>query len=142
MAEKTTKFNAKPAARSSARRAAPKRLKLLCVIVNREKAEFFMDVLLGFEINLQLAMAAHGTADEQTLRLLGLAETPKAVLLGVVREDRARDVLSCLEEKFRTVKGGKGIACTIPMTSTIGVAVYQFLCNDRRYLDNAKGDRT
>lgn len=142
MAEKQTKPKAKPAARSTARRAAPRRLKLLCVIVNREKAEFFMDVLLGFEINLQLSMAGHGTADEQTLRLLGLAETPKEILFGVVREDRAKEVLACLEEKFSTVRGGKGIAWTIPMTSTIGVAVYQFLCNDRRYLENAKGDRT
>lgn len=134
MAERTT-------ARTRSGRNAPRRLKLLCVIVNREKAEFYMDVLLGYEINLQLALGAHGTADEQTLRLLGLAETPKAVLLGVVREDRAADALACLEEKFRTVKGGKGIACTIPMTSTIGVAVYQFLCNDRRYLENAKGEK-
>ena len=34
-----------------------------------------------------------------------------------------------LEEKFKTVKGGKGIAYTVPMTSTIGVAIYQFLSN-------------
>ena len=135
MAEKTVK------ARSRARSAAPRRLKLLFVIVSREKAEFFMDVLLGYEINLQLAMAAHGTANEQMLRLLGLAETPKAVLLGVVREDRAAEALACLEEKFRTVKGGNGIAGTIPMTSAIGVSVYQFLCNDRRHLEIAKGEK-
>ena len=34
-----------------------------------------------------------------------------------------------LDEKFKTVKGGKGIAYTVPMTSTIGVAIYQFLAN-------------
>ena len=33
-------------------------------------------------------------------------------------------------EKFRTVKGGKGIAYTVPMTSVIGVAIYQFLSNN------------
>lgn len=136
MAEKASRTKART------RPTAPRSLKLLFVIVNREKAEFFMDVLLSYEINLQLAMAAHGTADEQTLRLLGLAETPKAVLLGVVREDRAAEALACLEEKFRTVKGGKGIAGTIPMTSAIGVSVYQFLCNDRRHLENAKGERS
>jgi hypothetical protein len=32
-------------------------------------------------------------------------------------------------EKFRTVKGGKGIAYTVPISSTIGVAIYQFLSN-------------
>jgi glycerol-3-phosphate acyltransferase PlsY len=28
-------------------------------------------------------------------------------------------------------KGGKGIAYTVPMTSTIGVAIYQFLSNKK-----------
>lgn len=120
---------------------APQRLKLLCLIVNRAKAEFYVDFLQGFEINLELALAAKGTADAQMLRLLGLAETEKAILFGVVREDRAGDVLCALEEKFDALKNGKGVAFTVPMAATIGVAVYQFLCNNRRYLET-KGDRT
>ena len=120
---------------------APQRLKLLCLIVNRAKAEFYVDFLQGFEINLELALAAKGTADAQMLRLLGLAEAEKAILFGVVREDRAGDVLSALEEKFDALKNGKGVAFTVPMAATIGVAVYQFLCNNRKYLET-KGDRT
>lgn len=120
---------------------APQRLKLLCLIVNRAKAEFYVDFLQGFEINLELALAAKGTADAQMLRLLGLAETEKAILFGVVREDRAGDVLAALEEKFDALKNGKGVAFTVPMAATIGVAVYQFLCNNRKYLET-KGDRT
>jgi hypothetical protein len=120
---------------------APQKLKLLCLIVNRGKAEFYIDFLQGFEINLELGLAAKGTASEQTLRYLGLAETEKAILLGVVREDRASDVLSALEEKFETLKNGKGVAFTVPLTATIGVAVYQFLCNNRKYLET-KGDRS
>ena len=120
---------------------APQRLKLLCLIVNRAKAEFYVDFLQGFEINLELALAAKGTADAQMLRLLGLAETEKAILFGVVREDRAGDVLAALEEKFDVLKNGKGVAFTVPMAATIGVAVYQFLCNNRKYLET-KGDRT
>ena len=38
--------------------------------------------------------------------------------------------LAKLEEKFNTIKNGKGIAYTVPMTSTIGVAIYQFLSNN------------
>ena len=120
---------------------APQRLKLLCLIVNRQKAEFYIDFLHGFEINLELGLAAKGTADAQMLRLLGLAETEKAILFGVVREDRAGDVLAALEEKFDALKNGKGVAFTVPMAATIGVAVYQFLCNNRKYLET-KGDRT
>ena len=120
---------------------APKRLKLLCLIVNRAKAEFYTDLLLGYEINLQLGLAANGTADAQTRSLLGLVDSEKAILFGVVREDRAKDVLAMLESKFKTVRDGKGVAFTIPMTGVIGVAVYQFLSNNRKYLES-KGDRT
>ena len=37
--------------------------------------------------------------------------------------------LEGLSRKFRTIKNGKGIAYTIPMTGTIGVAIYRFLSN-------------
>jgi hypothetical protein len=43
--------------------------------------------------------------------------------------DNAPAALKALEEKFRTIKNGKGIAYTVPMTGTIGVAIYRFLAN-------------
>ena len=36
-----------------------------------------------------------------------------------------------LENKFHTLKNGKGIAFTIPMSSVIGVAIYRFLSNHK-----------
>ena len=122
------------AKRSTVRRvshSAPKQLKLLVTIVERNKSEFYMDQLQPFNINLQLTLLAKGTANIETLRLLGLSDSEKAVILSIVREDRAKQVLSMLEEKFRTVRGGKGIAYTIPLSSVIGVAVYQFLSDNR-----------
>jgi len=32
---------------------------------------------------------------------------------------------------FKTMKNGKGIAFTVPMTSVIGVSIYGFLSNNR-----------
>ena len=109
--------------------AAPKKLMLLFTIVNRNKAEFYVDVLQKFEINMQLVLAANGTADTKIKSLLGLTDTEKSVIISVIKRDRCRTALAELEEKFRTVKGGKGIAYTVPMSSTIGVAIYQFLSN-------------
>jgi hypothetical protein len=108
---------------------APRKLKLLVTVVNREKAEFYMDFLQSFEVNFQTAMAAHGTASQETLRLLGLGESNKTVIFSVIREDMCERALSALDQKFKTIKNGKGIAYTIPMTSTIGVAIYRFLSN-------------
>jgi hypothetical protein len=108
---------------------APKKLMLLFTIVNRNKAEFYVDVLQKFEINMQLVLAANGTADTKIQSLLGLTNSEKSVIISVIRRDKCRAALLELEEKFKTVKGGKGIAYTVPMTSTIGVAIYQFLAN-------------
>ena len=108
---------------------APRKLKLLVTVVNREKAEFYADFIQSFEVNLQTSMNARGTANRETLRLLGLADSDKTVIFSVIREDMCEKALSALEQKFKTIKNGKGIAYTIPMTGTIGVAIYRFLSN-------------
>ena len=114
---------------SAERMSAPRKLKLLITVVNRNKAEFYADFLQSFEVNMQLITNAEGTASKETLHYLGLIETDKAVIFSVIREDRAGEILSALEQKFKTIKNGKGIAFTTPMTGTIGVAIYQFLSN-------------
>ncbi len=114
---------------SGERISAPRKLTLLVTVVNRPKAEFYADFLQSFEVNMQLIMNAEGTASKETLHYLGLVETDKSVIFSVIREDRATEALSALEQKFKTIKNGKGIAFTTPMTGTIGVAIYQFLSN-------------
>ena len=111
--------------------SSPKKLMLLFTIVNKSKTEFFVDLLQGFEINLQMVLAASGTANDKILSLLGLTDNEKSVIISAVRRDRAKDALATLDEKFHTVKGAKGIAFTVPMSSTIGVAIYQFLANKK-----------
>ncbi len=108
-----------------------KKLKLLVTVINRNKTEFFLDFLQGFEINFQTTVLGEGTAHSDTLRLLGLADAHKSVIFSVVREDKAQEALHGLEDKFHSVRGGKGIAFTVPLTSVIGVAIYTFLSNHR-----------
>ncbi len=108
---------------------APHKLKLLFTIVERQKGEFYADVIQSFEVNMQIVFAAEGTASDEILGYLGLASTDKALIISAVRDDKAPAVLSMLEEKFRTVRNGKGVAFTVPMTSTIGALVYKFLIN-------------
>ena len=108
---------------------APHKMQLLVTVVNRKKAEFYTDLLQNFEVNMQLTLLASGTAGSNMLELMGLTDSEKIVIFSVIRRDRAAEALAALEEKFKTLKGGKGIAYTIPMTSTVGVAIYQFLSN-------------
>ena len=109
-----------------------KKLKLLITVVNRSKTEFYTDLLSGFEVNFQTALLGRGTAGSETLRMLGLADSDKSVIFSILREDRAEEAMQGLEEKFHTLRGGKGIAYTVPLTGVIGVAIYRFLSNNRR----------
>lgn len=111
--------------------SAPDKMQLLFTVVNRNKAEFYIDLLGNFEVNMQMVLLGHGTAAAKHLELLGLTDSDKTVIISVIRRDRSKDALFALEEKFKTVKGGKGIAFTVPMKSTIGVAIYQFLSNKK-----------
>ena len=108
-----------------------KKLKILITVVNRSKAEFYMDLLQNYEINFQTSVLAQGTAKSETLSLLGLEDSDKSVIFSVIREDNATDALHALEDKFHTVRNGKGIAFTVPMSSVIGVAIYRFLSNHK-----------
>lgn len=116
---------------SSPSMSAPDKMKLLFTVVNRNKTEFYIDLLGNYEVNLQMILNGHGTAEAKHLEMLGLSDADKAVIISVIRDDRVADALNALEEKFRTVKGGKGIAYTVPMKSTVGVAIYQFLSNKK-----------
>ena len=115
----------------AANRNAIKKLKLVVTVVDRPKAEFYLDVLSQFDVNCQLVMAGKGTANTEIVDMLGL-NIQKAVIFSVVREDMVDPVMKCLEEKFTTIRKGKGIACAIPLSSVIGVNIYQFLSNNRQ----------
>ena len=108
-----------------------KKLKILITVVNRNKTEFYMDLLQNYQINFQTSVLAQGTAKSETLSLLGLEDSDKSVIFSVIREDNAMEALHALEDKFQTVRNGKGIAFTVPMSSVIGVAIYRFLSNHK-----------
>lgn len=108
---------------------APKKLKILITIVDRRKTDFYLDVLEGFEVNMQSVIYGHGTAPSDMLHYLGLSQTDKAVIVSVIQEDKVKEITAAYEDKYFKTKNGKGIAFTIPISSLIGVSIYQFLSN-------------
>ena len=71
-----------------------KKLKILITVVNRSKALFYMDLIEQYEVNMQMVLYGQGTANSEMLNLLGLAETDKAVIVSVIREDKSKDILA------------------------------------------------
>ena len=114
---------------SKKKQLAPPKLKLLFTIVNREKTELYTALIQGFNVNMQLSTAARGTASREIMQMLGLSDKNKSLIVSVIREDTEDMLLRFLDEKFHTIKNGKGIAFTVSMSSVIGVAVYRFLGN-------------
>ena len=107
-----------------------KKLKLLFTVVDRNKGEFYMDVISQYEVNCQLVLPGSGTAASDLIDMLGLNKQ-KAVIISVVREDQVETVMHALEDRFRSIKNGKGISFAVPLSSVIGVNLYQFLSNNR-----------
>ena len=110
--------------------SAIKKLKLLFTVVDRPKGAFYLDVISQFDVNCQMVIGGLGTAHSELVELLGL-EPHKAVILSVVREDMVEMILNTLEDKFETIRNGKGIAFAVPLSSVIGVNLYQFLSDNR-----------
>ena len=110
--------------------SAIKKLKLLFTVVDRPKGEFYLDVLSQYEVNCQIMTQGVGTANSEILNILGL-NNHKAVLISVIREDQTDLIMKVLEEKFRTIRNGKGIAFAVPLSSVIGVNIYRFLSNNQ-----------
>ena len=131
--EKTSKPTPSKKAQSNVRK-----LKMLVTVVDRSKTLFYLDLLEQFEVNVQLVLMGKGTASTQMINLLGLVEADKSAIISYIREDRVKEALDTLTEKFSKVKNGKGVAFTIPLDSIIGVSVYQLLSNDTTQKEGGK----
>lgn len=109
---------------------APIRLEMLITIVDRKKADFYADLLQTLGTNLQVVANATGTAEKKMLDILGIADNEKAVIFSMVREDRLDEIEAVLEEKFKSIKGGKGVSVSIPLSSIMGASAFGFLSNE------------
>ena len=77
--------------------SAIKKLKLLITVVDRNKGEFYLDVLSQFEVNFQTLINGTGTANSEILDMLGLNNN-KAVVLSVIREDLTDNIMKLLSD--------------------------------------------
>ncbi len=116
---------------STINESAIKKLKMVITVVDRGKAEFYLDVFSQFQVNFQTVTSGKGTATSDIVDMLGL-NINKAVLWSIVREDMVDPIMKCLESKFETIRNGKGIAIAVPLTGVIGVNMYQFLSNNKQ----------
>lgn len=143
MPRKVTKNTADEKAVEKKQVSNVRKLKMLITVIDRSKTLFYVDLLEQFEVNVQMVLYGKGTANSQIRDLLGLTESEKSVIISYIREDKVKEALDTLDEKFHKVKNGKGVAFTVSLDSIIGVSMYQLLSNDRTVVkgDYKEGDK-
>ena len=115
---------------------APVKLELIICIVDKSKVLFYTDLLQTRGSSLQVTTGAKGTADTSILDMLGLMDHEQSAIFAILRSDKVEETMDLLENRFRNIRNGKGIAIAVPLTSTIGTLVYGFLTGDERMISN------
>ena len=105
--------------------------KLLVTIVDRNKTEFYFDLIASLGANMQFITHGEGTNNNQALNLMGLNKN-KGVIFSVISEENQNHVLEVLENRFNEIKGGKGISIVVSLSSVIGVNLYQYMIDNRK----------
>ncbi len=113
---------------SAERNTAPVKLEMLFVVVHDNKQSYYSSLIQSHQANIQLTFPCKGT-EHLLLNYLGLADRPKSLILSLVREDEAAQVIDHLKGTFQKGKDYKGIAFTVPLSSIIGTLAYGFLSN-------------
>jgi len=107
------------------------KLKLLCVIVNRNQGQFFVDSFLDQNVAAAFDVYGKGTAPREIYDIIGMSDNKKELVLALIKESDLEKVLKIIKTRFSVSKAAKGVAFTITVNSMAGVVMYKFLTNNR-----------
>lgn len=104
-----------------------KKISMFITIVNRGQGNYVLKIFEQEGANAQFVQLGEGTAQKEVRDILGLDDNEKEIIISLITNERIESVKSELEAFFRINKRNRGIGFSIPMTSLIGMKVYQFL---------------
>ncbi|MDL2318635.1 P-II family nitrogen regulator [Eubacteriales bacterium OttesenSCG-928-A19] len=96
-------------------------LNLLITIVDRDRGQIAVDLLLKEGVLFHRIVLGRGTAQTEILDLLGIGETAKDIIFSVMPEEKTRRVMNRLRNTLQFDNPGHGIAFTVPITSVAGM---------------------
>lgn len=108
-------------------------LYLMTTIADRKWLPDFMSVYEEHKLRVNMVALGRGTATDETLDLLGLDSSEKAVCLSFVTDARWTAVKKVLERRIRIDVPGVGIAFTVPLSSVGGRRELMFLTEDQDF---------
>ncbi len=93
-------------------------LNLLIVISSNENEKLYLNLLKKYEVKFKAITYGKGTASSSLLNYFGLNEVEKIVIFAVLPKITSKHVLRYMETKLKITDPGKGIAFTIPLSSS------------------------
>jgi len=90
-------------------------LVFMVTIVKRESCEKFINIYNEGGHHFNMVTLGKGTAAKETLDLLGLESTKKAVIFSILSKERANAMRESIVENLNLDKAGAGINFVIPM---------------------------
>lgn len=108
------------------------KLQLFIAIVNRGSASEVSALLLEHYARMQWVTMARGTSTSDIINMLGLGSTDKALVLGLVPQASAPQLLATVSRRLKMHKAGAGIAFTLPLSSVSrgALRVMQAACEE------------
>lgn len=94
-------------------------ISFVVVITDRELEGVFDNCLHNVGLNVMLSSLGHGTGTPGILDLLGLEQTEKSVIMALAKREDASRALKSLTDHIGLNTPGRGIALTVPVSSTI-----------------------
>ena len=105
---------------------------VIFAIVNSGFAEDVMDVAREQGVRGGTILNARGVVNEDAAAFYGITlHADKEILMMVVEKDIRDKVLNAIYKEMGMAKKAKGIAFAVPLSSVIGVNLYQFLSDNR-----------
>ena len=94
-------------------------LSLLITIINSTDEKRFIKVINKFNINFKNVIHGTGTASSSLLEYFGLNNEEKSLIISIAPTNTCKHILYEIDKKIKIYEPGKGIAFTIPLSSSI-----------------------
>ena len=108
-------------------------LYLMTTIADRKRLPDFMSVYEEHRLRVNMVALGRGTATDETMDLLGLDSSDKAVCFSFVTDTLWTALKKVLQRRIRIDVPGVGIAFTVPMSSVGGRRELMFLTEDQDF---------
>ena len=108
---------------------ADKKLSLFITIVGKGQAQPITRLFERGGSSAQFIQRGEGTASKEIYSILGVEDNDKDIVFSFISQDKIPDIKTELNAFFLANKKNRGIGFSIPLSSIIGVRVYQFLAN-------------